>query len=266
MDVIDIGFAAKLASTAMVVLLATLIAERAGAFIGAMIVALPISAGPAYLFLALDHDAAFIAESARVSLGVNALVPPFLLIAAYVIRKAGLIAALAAAFAVWGGGAVVVLATDLSLMGAILLNIVSFVICLPLSRPLLAQSPSQALRRGYIDIVVRVIAIMAVVGTAIIVGRRLGPEIAGIAAVAPVVWTSLTVVVYARSGRAACSAILANGIGGMIGFAMALPAVALLAGPLGWPLAFIIALALCVAWSTGLTFARPCIPLYRIAK
>lgn len=266
MDVIDIGFAVKLASTAIFVLLATLIAERVGAFVGAMIVALPISAGPAYLFLALDQDAAFIAESARVSLGVNALVPPFLLIAAYVIRKAGLISALAAGFAVWGGGAVMVLATPLSLMVAVLLNIVSFIICLPLSRPLLAQPPSQALRRGYIDIIVRVIAVMAVVGTAIIVGRRLGPEVAGIAAVAPVVWTSLSVVVYARSGGAACSAIMAHGIGGMIGFAMALPAVALLAGPVGWPLAFIVALALCVAWSTGLTFARPYIPLYRIAK
>ena len=266
MDVIDIGFAAKLASTAIVVLLATLIAERVGAFVGAMIVALPISAGPAYLFLALDHDAAFIAESARVSLGVNALVPPFLLIAAYVIRKAGLIAALAAGFAVWGGGAVMVLATPLSLMIAVLLNIISFIICLPLSRPLLTQPPSQALRRGYIDIIVRMVAVIAVVGTAIIVGRRLGPEAAGIAAVAPVVWTSLSVIIYARSGGAACSAIMANGIGGMIGFVMALPAVALLAGPLGWPLAFIVALALCVAWSTGLTFARPYIPLYRIAK
>lgn len=266
MDVIDIGFAAKLASTAIVVLLATLIAERVGAFVGAMIVALPISAGPAYLFLALDHDAAFIAESARVSLGVNALVPPFLLIAAYVIRKAGLIAALAAGFAVWGGGAFMVLATPLSLMVAVLLNIISFIICLPLSRPLLTQPPSQALRRGYIDIIVRMVAVIAVVGTAIIVGRRLGPEAAGIAAVAPVVWTSLSVIIYARSGGAACSAIMANGIGGMIGFVMALPAVALLAGPLGWPLAFIVALALCVAWSTGLTFARPYIPLYRIAK
>lgn len=266
MDVIDIGFAAKLASTAIVVLLATLIAERVGAFVGAMIVALPISAGPAYLFLALDHDAAFIAESARVSLGVNALVPPFLLIAAYVIRKAGLIAALAAGFAVWGGGAFMVLATPLSLMVAVLLNIISFIICLPLSRPLLTQPPSQALRRGYIDIIVRMVAVIAVVGTAIIVGRRLGPEAAGIAAVAPVVWTSLSVIIYARSGGAACSAIMANGIGGMIGFVMALPAVALLAGPLGWPLAFIFALALCVAWSTGLTFARPYIPLYRIAK
>jgi hypothetical protein len=52
----------------------------------------------------------------------------------------------------------------------------------------------------------------------------------------------------------------------MIGFAMALPAVALMARALGRPLVFIVALALYVAWSTGLTFARPFIPLYRIAK
>ena len=263
---IDISFTAKLASTAMVVLLATVVAERAGAFVGAMIVALPISAGPAYLFLALDHDAAFIAESARISLAVNALVPPFLLVAALVIRKAGLIAALTAAFIVWGGGAVIVLAIDISLTGAIIMNIISFIICLPLSRPFLAQPPAEALRRGMIDIIVRVIAVMAVVGTVIIVGRRLGSEVAGIAAVAPVVWTSLTIVVYARSGMAACSAILANGIGGMIGFAMALPTVALLARPLGWPFALILGLAVCVAWSTGLTFARPFIPLYRKPK
>jgi hypothetical protein len=265
-DVIDLSFAAKLASTAIVVLLATLIAERAGAFIGAMIVALPLSAGPAYLFLALDHDAAFVAESARISLGVNALVPPFLLVAAVIIRKAGVIAALAAAFAVWGAGAVFVLAADISLTQAILMNVASFIICLPLSRPLLAQAQGQALKRGVLDIVVRVVAVMTAVGAAIIIGRRLGPEIAGIAAVAPVVWTSLIVVVYARSGGAACSSILANGVGGMIGFALALPAVALLAVPLGWPMAFMIGLALCIAWSTGLTFARPYIPLYRPAK
>lgn len=63
------------------------------------------------------------------------------------------------------GGAVVVLAKPLSLMAAVLLHIVSFMICLPLSRPFLAQSPSQALQRGYNDVVVRVIAVMAVFGT-----------------------------------------------------------------------------------------------------
>ena len=39
------------------------------AVIGALIATLPISAGPSYTFLALDHDAAFIAEGALSALG-----------------------------------------------------------------------------------------------------------------------------------------------------------------------------------------------------
>lgn len=266
MELFDLSFAIKLAGTALVVLLATLIAERVGAFIGAMIVALPISAGPAYLFLALDHDAAFIAESARTSLGVNALVPPFLLITAAIAPKAGLLAALTAGLGAWGLGAFAILALEMSIPAVIALNVLSFAICLPLSRPLLAQKPPEALRRGMLDIVVRIAAVMTVVGTAIAVGRSLGPEVAGIAAVTPVIWTSLAVVIYARSGGLAVSAIMANGVGGMIGFALALPTVAVMAVPYGWPVALLTGLGVCIAWSVGLTLARPYIPFYRPEK
>ena len=41
--------------------------------IGARVATLPISAGPSYVFLALDHNAAFIAEGALASLPVNAV-------------------------------------------------------------------------------------------------------------------------------------------------------------------------------------------------
>lgn len=262
MELFDLSFAIKLAGTALVVMLATLIAERAGAFVGAMIVALPISAGPAYLFLALDHDAAFIAASALTSLGVNALVPPFLLVTAILAPRAGLLGALAAGLGVWGLGAAAVLTLDISINVAIALNILSFSVCLPLSKPLLAKPPPEALRRGLLDIVVRVVAVVAVVGTAITLGRSLGPSVAGIAAVTPVVWTSLAVVIYARSGGQAVSAIMANGVGGMIGFALALPTVVVMAVPFGWPLALLAGLLACIAWSTGLTFARPYIPFY----
>ena len=40
--------------------------------IGALVATLPISAGPSYIFLAIDHDAAFIAEGALASLPINA--------------------------------------------------------------------------------------------------------------------------------------------------------------------------------------------------
>src|SRR5579872_6346304 len=62
----------RMAVTAGFVVSASIITERSGPVIGALIATLPISAGPSYTFLALDHDAAFIAEGALSSLPVNA--------------------------------------------------------------------------------------------------------------------------------------------------------------------------------------------------
>lgn len=52
--------AVKMAATAAVVVAASRLAERAGPLIGGMIATLPISAGPAYIFLALGHDLSLI--------------------------------------------------------------------------------------------------------------------------------------------------------------------------------------------------------------
>ena len=49
----------KMAVTAGFLLAATVTAERAGPLIGGLVATLPISAGPVYIFLALDHDARF---------------------------------------------------------------------------------------------------------------------------------------------------------------------------------------------------------------
>ena len=58
----------KMAVTAGFVLAATVTAERAGPLVGGLVATLPIGAGPVYMFLALDHDAHFIAQSALGSL------------------------------------------------------------------------------------------------------------------------------------------------------------------------------------------------------
>ena len=60
--------ALRMAVAAIFVVTASVVTERSGPVIGALIATLPISAGPAYVFLALDHDAAFIAEGALASL------------------------------------------------------------------------------------------------------------------------------------------------------------------------------------------------------
>ena len=65
--------ALRMAVAAAFVVTASFITERAGAVIGALIATLPISAGPSYVFLALDHDAAFISEGALASFPINAV-------------------------------------------------------------------------------------------------------------------------------------------------------------------------------------------------
>src|SRR5258705_4859244 len=62
----------RMAATAAFVVSASVVSERSGPVIGALVATLPISAGPSYVFLALDHDAAFIAEGALASLPINA--------------------------------------------------------------------------------------------------------------------------------------------------------------------------------------------------
>src|SRR4051794_17724450 len=64
--------ALRMAITAAFVVTASFITERSGPVIGALVATLPISAGPSYVFLAIDHDAAFIAEGALASLPINA--------------------------------------------------------------------------------------------------------------------------------------------------------------------------------------------------
>jgi hypothetical protein len=64
--------AVKMAISAGLVVAAAAIAERAGPLLGALVATLPISAGPAYVFVSLDHGPAFIAASALASLVMNA--------------------------------------------------------------------------------------------------------------------------------------------------------------------------------------------------
>ena len=91
----------KMAVTAAFLLAATVTAERAGPLIGGLVATLPISAGPVYIFLALDHDAHFIAQSALGSLVTNSFNVVFALTYALLAQKRSLAVSLGGAFAAW---------------------------------------------------------------------------------------------------------------------------------------------------------------------
>src|SRR5947207_2119544 len=91
----------KMAVTAGFVVAATVTAERAGPVLGAMVATLPISAGPVYVFLAMDHDAQFIAQSAMASLIINGANGVFATAYTLLAQKRSLLASLAGAYFAW---------------------------------------------------------------------------------------------------------------------------------------------------------------------
>ena len=261
-DQLDSVLAVKLALTALLVLVATGFAARFGAFIGAMIAAIPISVGPAYLFFAMENDDVFVAQSALTSIGINPLTVVFLLICAALVERYGIVVALAAGMGSWFVGAYVITQIGPSFELMCVVHVIVFAVCIYLSLPLLGDVSGQASKRGWFDIVLRVVAVVSVVGSAVIAGRLIGPKAAGVVALIPVVWISMAVVVYARLGGATCSAVLANGIAPMIGFFLGLSAVYLMSIPYGSMLALLVALVLSVGFTLGLALLRPYIRIY----
>src|ERR1700745_1947979 len=114
--------ALRMAVTAAFIVTASIITERSGPVIGALVATLPISAGPSYVFLALDHDAAFIAEGALASLPVNAAT--ILLGFTYVIlaQRHGALLSAGAAIVVWLGLASVIRLFQWSLISGLIVN------------------------------------------------------------------------------------------------------------------------------------------------
>src|ERR1700737_713451 len=108
----------RMAITAAFVVSASVIAERSGPVIGALIATLPISAGPSYVFLALDHDAAFIAQGTLASLPINAATIFLCLIYVVAAQRYSALVSCGAAVAVWVALALTAQTVHWSLAGA----------------------------------------------------------------------------------------------------------------------------------------------------
>src|SRR5438874_5959704 len=122
----------RMAITAGFVVSASVITERSGPALGALVATLPISAGPSYVFLALDHDAAFIAEGALASLPINAATIFLGLTYVVVAQRQGAVVSCLSAVAVWILLASLIRSVPWTLTRGLIANAVAFAICVPL--------------------------------------------------------------------------------------------------------------------------------------
>src|SRR5882757_858340 len=91
----------KMAVTAGFVIAAAMVAERVGPAIGALVATLPIAAGPAYFFVALDHDSAFISASAIGSIAAHSATAVFALVFVVLAQRLRTVLSVGSAVASW---------------------------------------------------------------------------------------------------------------------------------------------------------------------
>lgn len=240
--------AMKMAVTAALVILASLAVEMMGPLIGAMVATLPISAGPAYVFLALDHGSDFIARSAQASLVINAANIAFCAVYTLMAQSCGQVLSLATAMAAWFVFALLCHTLPWSVSGAAVLNVVAFLSCLPLAGRFGSRVMPATVRRWY-DAPFRAVMVVVLVATVVTLSSHVGPTVTGILALYPVVLTSLVLIFHHRVGGSATAAITANAIPGLGGYGIALLVLNRAAIPMGTAVALLFALAVSIGWN-----------------
>lgn len=242
----------KMAITAAIVVTASLIAERTGPLLAAMVATLPVSAGPVYVFLALDHDAAFIAEAALGSMGSNMATTAFSLAYVLAAQRFSTSLSLALAFCAWAPVLLFFKAASLPIVALLGIIVCLFPVCHRVVKPYLAARPAKAPRLAWYAIPLRAFFVAVLVGTVTSLSLRIGPQWSGFFATFPVVLSTLILFLQPRIGGPAAAAIIGSGILGLMGFGVALALVHLIARPSGVGPALSIGLMVCIAWNLGL--------------
>jgi hypothetical protein len=245
----------RMAVTAAFLLAATVTAERAGPLVGGLVATLPISAGPIYIFLAIDHGAHFVGESALGSLVGNVANICFALTYSLLAQKRSLLVSLFAAFVVWFALAWAASFVTWSLTTAIAYNVAVLAMALWLTASMRHVRSPQVKARWH-DLVMRAVMVALLVGTVVTLSYHIGPTASGNLAVFPIVLSSIAFILHRRVGGPATAAVLANAIIGLGGFAVACTALNLTADPLGAVLALCVTLAASFGCNLVVFFAR----------
>lgn len=250
------GLALKMAMTAVVVVITSLAVERSGAFVGALIAALPTAAGAAYFILAIEHPAGFIAASAIGSVATCAAVSIYCLTYAVLAQRHGLLLCLTVSLLVWFAAAGIFRLIDWTPLGAVALNVVVFGTTIPLSWRYRASGPLRKFLRTPFDIPLRALAAAIVVAVVTSASYSIGSFASGMFALFPIILCSSVVILHPRIGGQATASMLAHAQVAFIGLALSFLAVHYMAEPFGSWWALTIGISVSIGWSGLLMLAR----------
>ena len=241
----------KMAVTAGFVIVAAMVAERAGPAIGALVATLPIAAGPAYFFVALDHDASFVSQSAIGSIAAHAATGAYSLAYVLLAQRFGMPISVGGAVAVWFAVALVLRAAPWTFLQIAAINLATYAVCIVLTaRYRHVRMPGFG--RRWFDVPMRALMVACLVAAVVGSSGHVGPTVTGLLAVFPIVMTSLMIIFQPRVGGRATAALIAHTMWGLVGFSACLFTVHLATARLGtWP-GLALALLVSVTWNLAL--------------
>jgi hypothetical protein len=250
-----LSLALKMAVTAGFVIVAAMVAERAGPAIGALVATLPIAAGPAYFFLALDYDAGFISQSAIGSIAAHGATAVFSLSYVILAQRFGIAISVPGAVAVWFAVAYWLRGVEWTFLTVAAVNLALYSVCIPLTARYRHVAMPLIVRKWY-DVPLRALMVACLVAAVVGLSGRVGPTVTGLLAVYPIVMTSLMLIFQSRVGGPATAALIANTMWGLVGFSACLFTVHLATVPLGVTAGLLLALAVSVGWNLSLWTLR----------
>lgn len=246
----------KMAIAATIVVLTSIIAEKSRPFIAAMVATLPVSAGPALVFLALDHDDLFIAGTLMGAMATNMSTAAYCLAYSAMAQRAGTVLSLGAALAAWAIANILLRQVDLSLLASLAANVAVYGLAIPLSGRYRTNQRAAAPPRAWYAIPVRALAVACLVLAVTTLSWTLGPYYSGVLAAVPLALSSLIAILHPRIGGPQTAALISNTLVGLLGFGVAVAA-AVAAVPLAgrfWALG--VGLAVCLLWNGALVLIQ----------
>ncbi len=244
--------AAKIAAAVIVVVAASRATERAGAFVGAMIATIPVSTGPIYVFLAIDHGAAFVSEAARMSIAGTAAIAAFVAAHALASRRFSTAGCLALATFAWLGVALLLQWREWSFAEVCLLYAGTYFVAIRGLRRFAVLIVAPPAPRARFDLALRALLVAALVVATNFASHALGTAVTGVLATYPVVFTCLVIILQPRCGGRFTASILVISLKGLVGFGLALAVLHLAAARMNAAPALLLALAVAVGWNLAL--------------
>ena len=251
------GLALKIAITVSITVAASVVVERSGPFIGALIASLPTAGGAALIILAMEHTPAFIAQSMVGSMISDAVCAVFALTYAVLAQRHGLLLSLGGALLVWFAAALGSRLIGWSADSALLLNAVVFPLTIYMATHFLGDgkvSPRVQLTARDLAWRAGVVTLCVLVVTA--ASSSIGSYFSGVFAFFPVAMSSFFIILHLRLGGPAAASVAAHVQAPLVGLCFGLYAVHHLAEIIGVWWSYGLGLAVGLSWNGALWLWR----------